>query len=450
MSLITLSSAVLSISLSTWAVLHIYTRLFADNTTPPSLSSYLLFAALAGLLTILCLSQVNRYLFLRRAKQLGCGAAPLYPHKDPILGLDTFKEALRALESHQLLELYRKRFQKCGSTHYNLVLGSWTLMTEDPENIKTILGKGMDDWPIDGPRLFAALPVLGPNSIFTSNGKTWHAARTMLRPSFSRNTREAASAELECFRKHVARMISAVPADGTTAFDMQDLLLDMTMDSSTDFLLGRSTNMLGGRQQREKGSEEDMASPAARRFVEDFEYASRESARMARLGPILLSLPHPRLTKAVQRLREYVRGYVAQAREEVSLGVIEEEEEELGLSTTDGGDEGSPRRSTRKKRGVLLDELLRDHAPDDYVTDQIMSILIAGRDTTATALTAVFYFLARAPEVVDKLRAEILAVEEDEPTREQLKQMKYLNNVIREGTKLLPLPSHLKAKLYAR
>jgi hypothetical protein len=60
--------------------------------------------------------------------------------------------------------------------------------------------------------------------------------------------------------------------------------------------------------------------------------------------------------------------------------------------------------------------------------DQIIAILLAGRDTTAAALSWTFYELARHPKVVEKLRKEIIQVVglEEPPTYEDLKSMKYL------------------------
>ena len=386
--------AALSVPLSAWGISRVYTSLFDDNSHT-TLSSYLLPLGLAILVVKLNLLLINKYRFDRRAWALGCGRVAVYPHKDPILGLDSFIEAIRALNSHKLLDFYASRLASCGATHYSITLGSWVLMTCEVENIKTILGPKMEDWPIAGPRLLASLPVLGPDSIFTTNGQAWHKARAMLRPSFVRDQ----VADLKCFDRHIRNMLAAIPADGTT-FDIQNLLLDMTMDSSTDFLLGYSTNSL------------TAPSPEAQQFVKDFEFASREGAKKARLGPVLYYLPHRELRDAVCGMREYVRSYLEKVAAQSEKGEVKE------------------------RSYVFLDEILKANPPVDYTIDQILSILVAGRDTTAAAMTAAFYFLARNPIMVEKLRKEILAVDEEYPTWEQLKEMKYLNNVVKEGMPL--------------
>ncbi|KAL2269467.1 hypothetical protein VTJ83DRAFT_1651 [Remersonia thermophila] len=440
MTLIAFASVCLSVPLSAWALLCIHGRLFAGANHVAPLSSHLLLAAAALCLVKLNLSLVQKHLFSLRARKLGCSAPPVYPHKDPLFGLDSFVEGVKAVRGHGLIDLYQRRFQQCGPTYYQLTLGTWTLMTHDADNIKAILGPNMDDWPIDGPRLLSVLPVLGPGSIFSSNGGTWRAARALLRPHFARRAGDGgdggdgAGADLACFRRHVDRLLAAVRAAGGAPIDAQALLLDMTMDSSTDFLLGRSTDL------------QLAPSAEARRFVADFEYASHESAWMARLGPALCRLPHPRLRRAVGRVRGYIRRYVERAREATmtttttttaAAAAAAAHEKMTAAGATGGGE---------VKRPTFLDELLRDEAPEEYVVDQVLSILLAGRDTTASALSSVLYFLARAPEAVEKLRREIQTVREDEPSREQLKQLRYLNNVIREALRLFsPVPINARS-----
>lgn len=60
--------------------------------------------------------------------------------------------------------------------------------------------------------------------------------------------------------------------------------------------------------------------------------------------------------------------------------------------------------------------------------DQMVAVLLAGRDTTASILSWTFYELARHPEVFKKLRAEIIdhVGLDRAPTYTDLKNMKYL------------------------
>ncbi|KAK4232371.1 cytochrome P450 [Podospora fimiseda] len=342
-------------------------------------------------------------LIKRLALELGYGPLPVYPALDHLLGLDTLIPAVRAIRRHRLLDWFYERRLLCGKTYWGQTLGEWVIMTSDPKNIQAVLSTKFDDWKIGGPRLYATLPALGHDSIFTTNGEKWEMARRRMRPAFNRNQ----VADLKCFERHVRNFIEAVPGGDGVGFDVQGLLQDMTMDSSTDFLLGYSTNLLV------------EPSAEARQMLKDFDYVSRESSRNGRMGALLYWLPHPFLYAAVGRVRKFVGEYMDRALEE------------------------SKRGGEGKERGyVFLDALLEQtqgqNQSRDYIIDQMLSILVAGRDTTATAITAAFYFLARDAEVVRRLREEIESVGEWDPSYEQLHGMKYMKNVVREALRLFP------------
>lgn len=74
------------------------------------------------------------------------------------------------------------------------------------------------------------------------------------------------------------------------------------------------------------------------------------------------------------------------------------------------------------------------------IRDQIVAILLAGRDTTAGMLTFLFYELSGHPEIVATLRSEIeLTVgTERVPTYEDLKNMRYLQHCLSEALRLYP------------
>lgn len=61
------------------------------------------------------------------------------------------------------------------------------------------------------------------------------------------------------------------------------------------------------------------------------------------------------------------------------------------------------------------------------IKDQLLNVLLAGRDTTAALLTFVTYVMATQPEVARKMRAEVLEHigEHDAPTFEGVKSLRY-------------------------
>jgi beta-ring hydroxylase len=73
--------------------------------------------------------------------------------------------------------------------------------------------------------------------------------------------------------------------------------------------------------------------------------------------------------------------------------------------------------------------------------DDLMTMLIAGHETTAAVLTWTFHCLADRPDVVAALQAEVDAVLGDRsPTVEDMKALRYTTRVINESMRLYPQP----------
>jgi cytochrome P450 len=75
----------------------------------------------------------------------------------------------------------------------------------------------------------------------------------------------------------------------------------------------------------------------------------------------------------------------------------------------------------------------------DELKDQVLLLLFAGHETLTSALTSFCLLLAQNPDVMAKVRAEQQQFPATEPlTLEQLKQMTYLEQVLREVLRLVP------------
>ena len=93
------------------------------------------------------------------------------------------------------------------------------------------------------------------------------------------------------------------------------------------------------------------------------------------------------------------------------------------------------------KSDTFIHSLARYTRDPKLMRDQLFAILLAGRDTTASTLSWAFLELARNPEVVEKLRAEIRDITGAHgrpPTYQEIKDMKYLTYIINETLRLYP------------
>ena len=75
-----------------------------------------------------------------------------------------------------------------------------------------------------------------------------------------------------------------------------------------------------------------------------------------------------------------------------------------------------------------------------FLRDQVVAVLLAGRDTTAGILSFTFQEFARHPRIFRKLRTEIIDCVGDTnpPSYEDLKNMRYLQHCMNETLRLYP------------
>lgn len=105
----------------------------------------------------------------------------------------------------------------------------------------------------------------------------------------------------------------------------------------------------------------------------------------------------------------------------------------------------SERRASEQDRGDLMSMLLL--AQDDEgrgmsneeVRDEALTIVLAGHETTANALTWTFYLLSQHPAVTERLQNEVDSVLQGRtPTMDDLPNLPYTEQVFKEGLRLYP------------
>jgi unspecific monooxygenase len=86
--------------------------------------------------------------------------------------------------------------------------------------------------------------------------------------------------------------------------------------------------------------------------------------------------------------------------------------------------------------------LARDDAgepmTDVELRDELLTLLIAGHETTATALSWALYWIHRTPEVKDKLMAELTTLGQT-PDPAEIARLPYLNAVCSETLRIYPI-----------
>ncbi|ABO99505.1 predicted protein [Ostreococcus lucimarinus CCE9901] len=91
----------------------------------------------------------------------------------------------------------------------------------------------------------------------------------------------------------------------------------------------------------------------------------------------------------------------------------------------------------------FLVDIRGDEATSTQLRDDLMTMLIAGHETTAAVLTWTLYLLAQHPEIADDAVAEINACVENAdgiPTPEEVRKLEKVRMILAEGMRLYPAP----------
>lgn len=299
--------------------------------------------------------------------------------------------------------------------NFSIRIGGTTLFaTSDPENIKALLATQFNDFEL-GFRHTHFKPLLG-DGVFTLDNEGWKHSRAMLRPNFSRER----IGHTQALEKHVQALFRHVKNHQGTAFDIQDLFFKITVDTSTEFLFGHSVqslraDLVGGHFEEQYEGELD--------FYRAFNSAQETLASRAWLQQWYWVLYSSSFKKDCKIVHNFADFYVKKA---LSMSSEELEKKSEGSYT-------------------FLYELAKTTRNPQVLRDQLLNIMIAGRDTTAGLMSFTMFELARNPDVWEKVKNEIYLnfgsgpeAATDQMTFESLKKCTYLKNVINEALRLYP------------
>jgi len=245
-------------------------------------------------------------------------------------------------------------------------------------------------------RIYRATRQALGNGLLTSDGETWQRQRLLVQPAFHHE-------RITAYADHAVTETEQLVGrwnDGDT-IDIHAEMKRLTLQVAAKSLFGASLS-----------TETQTVETAMRVVLEQFN---------ARMNTALL-IPEKIPTRGNLRLQSAVR-----LLESTVHKIIEE------------------RRAGNLDRGDLLSMLLnaRDESGNPLsereLRDEVLTLIIAGHDTTALALSWSFYLLARNPAIEATLREELqTALGGRPPSTEDLPRLHYAEMVIKESLRLYP------------
>lgn len=258
-------------------------------------------------------------------------------------------------------------------------------------------------------RSYGVLRILMGNGLVTSEGEFWRTQRKLVQPAFHRKRLDSIFAMMvERIGHLVAQLGSAAAVKNTV--DFAPLLSHLTLDIISRAMF--SSDVQGS------------AAEVTRHIAILNEYALRMLRRpwlflLPRSYPVpldkLAARLHPQF-RSLQALNQIVHGIIQARRkkagehDDLLTMLLEACEEETGRGMTDA-----------------------------QLRDEVMTIFVAGHETTANAMAWLMYLVAQNPEVEERLLAEINSTwNEGGLTMHALSGFVYTRQVIEESLRVYP------------
>jgi cytochrome P450 len=273
---------------------------------------------------------------------------------------------------------------------FNL-LGEPIYLFSHPDAIEEVL-KPNDDYLIKD-AFTRGLSIVAGQSMLTTDGEFWRRQRKLAQPAFHHHRVRAYA---DVMVRHAGRLGDRLK-DGETR-DVHEDMMRLTLDIVAETLFGADV-----------GGDADRIGDALETLM----------ARFSGFGPFVPPwFPAPRNFRMNRALKEL---------DEIVYRIIHD------------------RRASAVDRGDLLSMLLAatteegGKMSDQQLRDEVITLMLAGHETTALALTFTFHLLARHPDVLTELSSEVTKVLGDRPaTFADIQNLPYADWVVRETLRLHP------------
>jgi cytochrome P450 len=249
-----------------------------------------------------------------------------------------------------------------------------------------------------------AIDTLLGDGLLLSDGEKWREQRQRLQPAFAPGRIESMDGLII---DHAESML-----DGWAAGDLRDIHLEMarvTVRIIVEAMFG------AGLTDEQTRTVQENLEPLGRRFEPD---------------PLRFLVPE----WAPTRENRAYRASVAKLEGVLDDIVAERRGTERDPGIDDAAGDGLPM--------DLLSILLRardEEVTDPRLRDELMTMLLAGHDTTALTLTYAWYLLSEHPEVEARVHREVDALPDDRPpTADDVRDLDCLERVLQEAMRLYP------------
>ncbi|CAL0332813.1 unnamed protein product [Lupinus luteus] len=319
------------------------------------------------------------------------------------------------INRHRFLEWTTQVLGECPTNTgvlFNPTTG-YSVLTANPDNVEHILKTRFDNYP-KGERFISLLMDFLGRGIFNSDGHLWKVQRKTA--SYEFNTRSLRNFIMENVTVELQTRLLPIfsrASETDRILDLQDLLERFAFDNVCKLAFNMDPGCLS--DDGTTGTE----------FMTAFEDAAMlSSQRFMSALPIIWKIKKLLNVGTERRLRE-------------SIAIVHKFADEIIQSRMEA--------KNRTHDEDLLSRFIgvEDNNSPEFLRDIIISFILAGRDTTSSALSWFFWILSSRPELKKKITNEIKSVQSRNGGQtmfsyEELREMHYLHAAISESMRLFP------------
>jgi cytochrome P450 len=313
---------------------------------------------------------------------------------------------------HQILEGWRRRY----GDYYRFRVGKRRfLVVGDAEAIAQSLRDRPEGFQRTE-RLNKAARRMGFGGVFSANGEQWKRQRPMVMAGFDpAHIKKYFPTLVKVTERFLGRWQRAAASrqSSATAIDLTADLMRYTVDVVGGLAFGSDINTIESDEEVIQRHLDKVLPALAKSLLSPFPWLRK------------LPLPSNRLLDGhLEALRAAVEGFIAEARKRIEANPrLREEPDNLIEAMV----------AARDREGSGL--------TDQDVSGNVLTMLLAGEDTTANTLAWMIYLLSRHPAHLARARDEVRAKLGNArlPTREQLEELTWIEACMNETMRVKPV-----------
>ncbi|XP_046394849.1 cytochrome P450 4C1-like isoform X2 [Ischnura elegans] len=318
-----------------------------------------------------------------------------------------------------------KEWAKEFSMHKTFILFHPLILLHSPETVQVVLRGNRHS---EKGFIYKGLRALLGEGLITSKGSKWHAHRKLITPTFHFNILESF---VDVFVKRTNQMMDRLKEKaGGEVFDICPYTQKLTLDFICETAMGTPVNAQNNQRLQIVSAIHKLEEIGIYRMIRPWLLSDWlfKFTKMGKEQDKYKNILHSFTNKVITERKEFVRNRSM--------------EKAMGMNEEDTGATGE----AKKKKAIFMDLLIEYSENGRLLTDkdireEVNTFMFAGQNTTQLAINYCLFLLGNHPKIQDRAYEELESIfgsSDRDPTTADLRDMRYLEQCIKEALRLYP------------